>query len=147
MRFSLRRGTTGNAVIHSLCRFWYNCPITVIDSLGWLWMNCFQNDDILIIIKLGSRTWIKATVIRCIDCDTYQSMDYIVIGCLKENTYPDSEVHGATMGPIWGRQGPGGPHVGPMNVAIWVTTRSLFFLPKDEVMRCMTYVCHWTNWR
>ena len=23
------------------------------------------------------------------------------------------------MGPIWGRQDPGGPHVGPMNIAIW----------------------------
>ena len=23
------------------------------------------------------------------------------------------------MGPIWGRQDPGGPHVGPMNFAIW----------------------------
>ena len=28
---------------------------------------------------------------------------------------PDSKVHGANMGPIWGRQDPGGPHVGPMN--------------------------------
>ena len=26
---------------------------------------------------------------------------------------PDSKVHGANMGPIWGRQDPGGPHVGP----------------------------------
>ena len=34
--------------------------------------------------------------------------------------YPDSKVHGANMGPIWGRQDPGGPHVGPMNLAIWV---------------------------
>ena len=25
-----------------------------------------------------------------------------------------------TWGPIWDRQGPGGPHVGPMNFAIWV---------------------------
>ena len=25
------------------------------------------------------------------------------------------------MGPIWGRQDPGGPHVGPMNFAIWVS--------------------------
>ena len=25
------------------------------------------------------------------------------------------------MGPIWGRQDPGGPHVGPMNFAIWDT--------------------------
>ena len=33
---------------------------------------------------------------------------------------PDSKVHGANMGPIWGRQDPGGPHVGPMNFAIWV---------------------------
>ena len=31
---------------------------------------------------------------------------------------PDNKVHGANMGPIWGRQGPGGTHVGPMNFAI-----------------------------
>ena len=34
-------------------------------------------------------------------------------------TSPDSKVYGANMGPIWGRQDPGGPHVGPMNLAIW----------------------------
>ena len=34
--------------------------------------------------------------------------------------FPDSKVHGANMGPIWGRQDPGGLHVGPMNLAIWV---------------------------
>ena len=34
--------------------------------------------------------------------------------------FPDSKVHGAIMGPIWGRQGPGEPHVGPMNFAIWI---------------------------
>ena len=27
---------------------------------------------------------------------------------------------GPFKGPIWGRQAPGGPHVGPMNFAIWV---------------------------
>ena len=32
---------------------------------------------------------------------------------------PGSKVHGAHMGPIWGRKDPGGPHVGPMNFAIW----------------------------
>ena len=31
----------------------------------------------------------------------------------------DNKVHGANMGPAWGRQDPGGPHVGPMNFAIW----------------------------
>ena len=34
--------------------------------------------------------------------------------------FPDSKVHGAHMGPIWGRQDPGGPHVGPMKFAIGV---------------------------
>ena len=33
---------------------------------------------------------------------------------------PDSKVHGANMGPLWGRHDPGGPHAGPMNLAIWV---------------------------
>ena len=31
----------------------------------------------------------------------------------------DSKVHGANMGLIWGQQDPGGPHVGPMNFAVW----------------------------
>ena len=31
---------------------------------------------------------------------------------------PDNKVRGANMGPIWGRQDPGGPHVGPMNLAL-----------------------------
>ena len=33
------------------------------------------------------------------------------------NNTPDSKVHGANMRPIWGRQDPGGLHVGPMNFA------------------------------
>ena len=37
---------------------------------------------------------------------------------------PDSKVHGANMGPIWGRQDPGGPHVGSMNFAIWDVSHS-----------------------
>ena len=32
---------------------------------------------------------------------------------------PDSKVHGANIGPVWGQQDPDGPHVGPMNFAIW----------------------------
>ena len=35
---------------------------------------------------------------------------------------PDSKVHGANMGPIWGRQDPDGPHVGPMKFDIWVVS-------------------------
>ena len=32
---------------------------------------------------------------------------------------PHSKIYGANMGSIWGRQDPGGSHVGPMNSAIW----------------------------
>ena len=33
---------------------------------------------------------------------------------------PDGKDHAANMGPIWGQQDPGGPHVGAMNLTIWV---------------------------
>ena len=44
--------------------------------------------------------------------------------CLR--TSPDSKVHGVNRGPIWGREDPGGPHVGPMNFAFWVAIRWVF---------------------
>ena len=33
------------------------------------------------------------------------------------NKFPDSNVHGANMGPTWVLSAPDGPHVGPMNLA------------------------------
>ena len=42
---------------------------------------------------------------------------------------PESKVHRAYMGPTWGRQDPGGPHVGPMNLAIRERWRAV--IPKD----------------
>ena len=38
----------------------------------------------------------------------------------SSRTCPDSNFHGAHMGPTWRQQDPGGPHVGPMNLAIRV---------------------------
>ena len=38
---------------------------------------------------------------------------------LVEIKVPDSKVHGANMELIWGRQDPDGPHIDPMNFAIW----------------------------
>ena len=38
---------------------------------------------------------------------------------LRENI-PDSKVHGAHMGSTWVLSAPGGPHVGPMNLAVWL---------------------------
>ena len=33
---------------------------------------------------------------------------------------PASKVYGANIGPTWGREDPGGPHVGSVNFVIWV---------------------------
>ena len=49
-----------------------------------------------------------------------ESYAYCIIAA--KSSYPDNKVYGATMGPIWGRQDPGGPHVGAMIFAIWVST-------------------------
>ena len=46
---------------------------------------------------------------------------------LLTKSIPDSKVHGANMGPIWGRQDPGGPHVDPMNFANWDVILETFF--------------------
>ena len=41
----------------------------------------------------------------------------------RTDMYPVSKVHAANMGPTWGRQDPGGPDVGHMNLAISVPVR------------------------
>ena len=60
--------------------------------------------------------------------------DYIL------RNYPDSNVHGANMGPIWGRQDPGGPHIGPMIFAIWVVQVYLRSLGRIAVWSFFRYL-------
>ena len=52
--------------------------------------------------------------------------EFLTVIIFRETThsFPDSKFHKANMGPIWGRQDPDGPHVGPLNVAMWVTSYS-----------------------
>ena len=42
---------------------------------------------------------------------------------------PDSKDYEASMGPAWGGQDPGGPHVGPMNLIIWDALKETVELP------------------
>ena len=84
------------------------------------------------------------------------------------HVFPDSKIHEANMGPIWGRQDPGGAHVGPMNFAIWVlqsyftslvlgTSKLTLFLPylearwfliwtQTQAMRPLETAHHWATW-
>ena len=64
------------------------------NSVGWQWY-----DMTMVLIDSGIEwQWYGMTVIG--------------------SDYPDSKFHGANMGPTWGRQDPGGPHVGHMNLTI-----------------------------
>ena len=62
------------------------------------------------------------------------------------NGNPDSKVHGANMGPIWGWQDPGGPHVGPMNFAFWDQATSLDKFTAITIQsKFLFYCCR--NWQ
>ena len=64
-------------------------------------------------------TWVTiATATQYCSCQTAN------VSC----HYPDGKVPEANMGPIWGRQDPGGPQVGPMNFAIWELIHRLWGL-------------------
>ena len=43
---------------------------------------------------------------------------------------PNSEVHGANMGPTWVLVAPDGPHVGPMNLAV----RDIYILHDEYLL-------------
>ena len=59
-----------------------------------------------------------------IECASWSTVAFStgtsLVTFLLMHNYPDSKVVGANIGPIWGRQDPGGFHVGPMKFAIGV---------------------------
>ena len=72
----------------------------------------------------------------------------IVLAPKHTKRCPDSKVHGANMGPVWGRQDPGGPHVGPLNFIIWVIFTAdvdyiamSFWPPEQRVRIGRVFVC------
>ena len=56
---------------------------------------------------------------------------------------PDSKVYGANLGPTWCRQDPGGPHVDPMNLAIWDQLNDIAHWndsPMNSLHLALTYI-------
>ena len=80
-------------------------------------------------LKQGNQVNMNVDIIDNVDCgQTIHDPRRITLmaqapSCLHcvcdKKEFPDSKVNWANMGPIWGRQDPGGPHVGSMNFAIW----------------------------
>ena len=64
------------------------------------------------------RRWLSSPTYTCTTMPQWVNWDALPHNEVTSNI-PDSKVHGADMGPIWGRQDPGGPHVGPMSLVIW----------------------------
>ena len=60
---------------------------------------------------------------------------------------PDSKFYGANVGPIWGRQDPGGPQVGPMNLVIWDFSLSVKFKQNNKPILWVKFFprCHREN--
>ena len=64
---------------------------------------------------------------KLLDNNWLGCVQFLVSGqLLLWESCPDNKVHGPNMGHIWGWQDPGGPHVGPMNFAVWVD--ALYYL-------------------
>ena len=60
--------------------------------------------------------------------------------------YPHNKGYGATIGPILGREDPGGPHVGPMNFVIWVMNAGIQDLKDWAIVTQNSNVNGWTEY-
>ena len=88
--------------------FWtYTRVQFVLYNMICIFILFFMHLDVWFISQTSIHIWYRSAVYS-----QYHNVVY--------NAYPDSKVRGANMAPIWGRQDPGGSHVGPMNFAIWV---------------------------
>ena len=81
-------------------------------SLILAWIHCWTSSP----VGSDSRQFnIHVTSLRFYEdlCTLSKHQSKLVSRHLCPMLFPDSKVHGANMGPIWGQQDPGGPHVGP----------------------------------
>ena len=83
---------------------------------------------------------------NCSDSALYakvRAVDVQIMQTFTVETTPDSKVHGANMGPIWGRQDPGGPHFGPMNFVIWGYPGEFATTLADPLLRLQKFPLVW----
>ena len=132
-------------VVKVLIRLGKSCSFMTDDAIAQLWqclsnINVVSNSSLLhkyldqslaeLLMKFNSDL-VNLGLISCVKKGHWGT--YYIYSQMKDmwshrpkcvdtcyNAYSDSKFHGANMGPIWGRQDPGGSHVGPMNLAIWV---------------------------
>ena len=121
---------------HSPARFQTKMNIFLCELLAWLYAFISQSKKH---IYLGDAKMIQEPILlsnypsclamtwQCLPIQALHSLTMHQIHCLPPPPPPPPPTHTPHhhhpiawfMGPIWGRQDPGGPHVGPMNFAIW----------------------------
>ena len=106
------------------------CPInspTVLISVDWQVRNGWNwgaNNTTYYIHLIQSRKYVGCWTPN----SPYLAITGDIWGHFLETwltSYRDSKVHGANTGPTWGRQDPSGPHVGHVNLAIWLVIAPL----------------------
>ena len=120
-------------------------------SFVWSYVN-----TIIVTMFRGRHYWVKVLRCQAAICFSYNSPSDVPIPRIatkrldiswdKLLTAPDSKVHGANMGPIWGRQDPGGPHVGPMNFAIWDSISGDYVLWRLRITGTLLWECTSHRW-
>ena len=84
----------------------------------WLAIQAFLENDPTLFTS-NSMLHKCILVVSPVMCVSIYTHFRATITVLCHVVHPWEQVHGANMGPIWGRQDPDGPRVGPMNFAIW----------------------------
>ena len=110
-------------VVESVSMAWHNCVMICCTTLRFP-VQC---------LSVGHSVY---SMIQRMGLLSHFTLDFV--HSRRKDVSHDCKVHGANMGPIWGRQDPGGPHVGPGNFAIWVKS---LWLHDMETLSASLVIC------
>ena len=96
-----------------------NKPITwaSVDPYQCRHMACLSHNELMMFIFcLFTGESVNQAGYQKADAETGKYQVFEETASAVGKHFPDSNVHGANMGPIWGRQDPGGPMLAPWNL-------------------------------
>ena len=132
----------------SFCRWRHNRLLITsqwpnnCDTLTWIVISNSLDVD-FIHGDINSRSCTKNLSYKIATCSFYNQYKNTNKSILtrkfnaKIKADPDSNVHGANMGPTWVLAALGGPHVGPMNLAVRGASHSSRFLLISSTLRVL----------
>ena len=115
------------------CQHWHSIGSIQDSNAVWLWLfriHVVSKDEYVTPLSMICTCIVVQGLLFTAESTLYISIPLVIKAMtdsisaafvLISRKNPDSKVHEANIGPIWGRQDPGGPHIGPMNFAIWDT--------------------------